>query len=79
MTSQGKAVWDINENPKNPSQKINAKQYLNSDQEPAEMRSSTESVELERKTPIIKDAHLRKEIFRRIAHKLRLGAKNATI
>ena len=79
MASHDKNVWDINQHPSFPAQKINSKQYLNSDLEPAEVRSSTASVELERETPIIKDAQPRKDVFRRLALKLRLGAKNATV
>jgi hypothetical protein len=72
-------VWDINENPTLTSQKINVSQYLISGQEPVEVRSCAESVELERKTPIIKNALKRKNIFRKLALKLRLGTKHASI
>jgi len=72
MLLPDKTTWDITRRIHNPFQKVNFRQYLADESEPAEETSGKTRAALDAESGIIKDIYLRKRVLRKIARQLRL-------
>ncbi|MCW2763747.1 MAG: hypothetical protein JWR85_3948 [Marmoricola sp.] len=75
MTSYNKIIRDIYISPRRLASKVQFKQYLTNRSEPAEAIADVIPPNANQQSNVIENTYQRKQIFRKIAAKLRFRAK----
>jgi hypothetical protein len=74
MTSYNKIIRDIYISPRKLASKVHFKQYLTNRREPAEAIADVIPLDTTQQSNVIENTYQRKQIFRKLAAKLRFGA-----